>query len=315
MTASSAPTPALRALGRALRAVLLASLALALLAAVGAPAAGAASIRAEPSGSPESSGSSGDDRPDRSGSTMMPGESLSPGESITSPSGRYRLILQHDGNLVLYDTDGHTALWDSRTLGQSDRTLIMQDDGNLVLYELPVTPYDALWHSRTYDWPGAYLTVHDDGTMTIGHSDGPVRWTAGASTPDVGLAGTDHVVYGVSEQRVWLVGADGALVDTYPVSGRKGTPAPGRYRVFSKSVHAWSFTPGVTMRHMVRFTRGRSGAAIGFHSIPTDRYGTPIQTTAELGEYRSAGCVRQRDDKARQLYEWAPIGTPVVVIA
>ena len=30
---------------------------------------------------------------------------------------------------------------------------------------------------------------------------------------------------------------------------------------------------------------------------------------------RSAGCVRQRNDKAAQLYEWAPIGTPVAVIA
>ena len=30
---------------------------------------------------------------------------------------------------------------------------------------------------------------------------------------------------------------------------------------------------------------------------------------------RSAGCVRQRNDKAAQLYEWAPIGTPVAVVA
>ena len=296
---------------RALRAVLLVSLVLALLAAVGAPAAGAVSGLAESVASePSDDGNGG-----AASSTMMPGESLSPGESITSPSGRYQLILQHDGNLVLYDTDGSVALWDSRTVGRSDRTLIMQPDGNLVLYELPVTPFDALWHARTYDWPGAILTVRDDSTMTIGHSDGRVLWTAGASTPDVGLAGTKHVVYGVSDQRVWLVGADGALVDTYAVSGRDGTPGPGRYRVFSKSVYAWSFTPGVTMKHMVRFTRGRSGAAIGFHSIPTDRHGTPIQTTYELGEYRSAGCVRQRNDKAVQLYEWAPIGTPVVVIA
>ena len=298
-------------LQRALQAVLSASLVLALLAAVGAQAAGATSGLSESAASESSSNDAGD----AASSTMMPGESLSAGESISSPNGRYELAFQHDGNLVLYDTSGPTPLWDSRTVGHSDRTLIMQPDGNLVLYELPVTPFDALWHSRTYDWPGAFLTVHDDGTMTIGHSDGRVLWTAGASTPDVGLAGAKHVVYGVSDQRVWLVGGDGSLVDTYAVSGRDGTPAPGRYRVFSKSLMAWSFTPGVTMRHMVRFTRGRSGAAIGFHSIPTDRYGAPIQTTDQLGEYRSAGCVRQRDDKARQLYEWAPMGTPVVVIA
>ena len=295
----------------ALRAVLSASLVLALLAAVGAQAASAASGLSESAASESSSNDAGD----AASSTMMPGESLSPGESISSPSGQYQLILQHDGNLVLYDTSGPTPLWDSRTVGRSDRTLIMQPDGNLVLYELPVTPFDALWHSRTYDWPGAFLTVRDDGTMTIGHTDGRVLWTVGASTPDVGLAGTKHVVYGVGNQRMWLVGADGSLVDTYLVSGRVGIPAPGRYRVFSKSVKAWSFTPGVTMNHMVRFTRGRSGAAIGFHSIPNDRHGSPIQTIDALGEYRSAGCVRQRNDKAAQLYEWAPIGTPVAVIA
>ena len=298
-------------LQRALRAVLSASLVLALLAAFGAQAASAASGLSESAASESSSNDAGD----AASSTMMPGESLSPGESISSPSGQYQLILQHDGNLVLYDTDGPVALWDSRTVGRSDRTLIMQPDGNLVLYELPVTPFDALWHSRTYDWPGAFLTVRDDGTMTIGRSDGRVLWTAGASTPDVGLAGTKHVVYGVSDQRVWLVGADGSLVDTYLVSGRVGTPAPGRYRVFSKSVYAWSFTPGVTMKHMVRFARGQSGAAIGFHSIPNDPQAVPIQTEDELGQFRSAGCVRQRNDKAAQLYEWAPIGTPVAVIA
>ena len=291
--------------------VLLASLVLGLLTAGTPQAAGAALGLAEPA----ASATSGREDGALPGSTMMPGESMSPGESISSPSGRYQLRLQHEGNLVLYDTAGPTALWDSRTVGESDRTLVMQPDGNLVLYELPVTPFDALWHSRTYGWPGAFLTVRDDGTVTIGDSDGRVLWTAGASTPDVGLAGTKHVVYGVSDQRVWLVGADGSLVDTYLVSGRVGTPAPGRYRVFSKSVYAWSFTPGVTMKHMVRFARGQSGAAIGFHSIPNDPHAVPIQTEDELGQFRSAGCVRQRNDKAAQLYEWAPIGTPVAVIA
>ena len=247
--------------------------------------------------------------------TLMPGESLDPGASIFSPGGRYRLKLLHDGNLVLRNTADATVVWDSSTAGHSDATLMMQSDGNLVLYELPVTPYDALWHSGTDHWPGAHLAVTDDATVTVVHPDGRVLWTAGTSTPDVGLAGAQHIVYSVSDQRVWLVEADGTLFDTYLVSGRAGTPAAGRYRVFSKSVDAWSFEPGVTMKHMVRFARDNEGKAIGFHSIPRTRYGSALQTTDQLGQYRSAGCVRQRDDKARQLYEWAPIDTPVVVLA
>ena len=34
--------------------------------------------------------------------TLEPGESLQRGESLTSPNGLYRLVLQDDGNLVLY---------------------------------------------------------------------------------------------------------------------------------------------------------------------------------------------------------------------
>ena len=137
---------------------------------------------------------------------------------------------------------------------------------------------------------------------------------AGGSAPYVSLPGVKHVVYDRGAQHVWLIEADGSVLDDYPVSGKDDIPTSGQYQVFSKSVDAWSFTPGVTMKHMVRFARGPSGAAIGFHSIPRQD-GVPIQTEQQLGQFRSAGCVRQRDDKAEQLYEWAPIGTPVVVLA
>lgn len=65
------------------------------------------------------------------------------------------------------------------------------------------------------------------------------------------------------------------------------------------------------MEFMTRFARGRR-LAIGFHSIPVGRRG-PIQSEAELGKFRSAGCVRQRYADAARMWEWAPIGTTVVV--
>jgi lipoprotein-anchoring transpeptidase ErfK/SrfK len=64
---------------------------------------------------------------------------------------------------------------------------------------------------------------------------------------------------------------------------------------------------------MVRFARG-DRAAIGFHDIPTDAHGRPLQTEHDLGGYRSAGCVRQSNDDARFLWDWAPVGTPVNVV-
>jgi len=123
-----------------------------------------------------------------------------------------------------------------------------------------------------------------------------------------------RIVYAVRAQRVWLVESSGAVVDTYLVSGRQNTPRPGTYSVFSKSPRAVATHGGITMRYMVRFTRASSGVPIGFHDLPRYANGRPMQTTRQLGTYQSGGCVRQDRAHAIQLYEWAPIGTRVVVL-
>lgn len=122
-----------------------------------------------------------------------------------------------------------------------------------------------------------------------------------------------RIVYSNREQRVWIVEGDGAIHDSYLVSGRRSVPGPGVYAVYSKSPVAWAGHDGITMKHMVRFAHGRS-LAIGFHSIPRYAGGTPMQTESQLGTYRSAGCVRQADHQAEALYHWAQLGDTVVVL-
>ena len=124
-----------------------------------------------------------------------------------------------------------------------------------------------------------------------------------------------RVVYSLSQQRVWLVAEtpEGEKVEhTYLVSGRKGYPKPGTYSVFSTSRHTRAGS--LRMEYMVRFTRSRR-TNVGFHSIPVNRRGAPIQSEAELGQYRSRGCVRQRLSDAAYLWNFAPVGTKVVVTA
>jgi hypothetical protein len=122
-----------------------------------------------------------------------------------------------------------------------------------------------------------------------------------------------RIIYCVSCQHVWLVEESGFLTRDYAVSGRANTPRAGTYQVFSKSPLAWAGYGGITMEYMVRYTWGNT-LALGFHSIPKRPDGSFLQTEAELGQYRSAGCTRQRLEDARFLYEWAPIGTTVVVL-
>ena len=133
-----------------------------------------------------------------------------------------------------------------------------------------------------------------------------------APTAPAGSGSGKRVVYCVRCQRVWLVEANESA-RTHLVSGRAGVPRPGTYRVFSRSERAVAGSRKATMRHMVRFARGRT-LAIGFHSIPRDLRGRPIQSESQLGSYRSLGCVRQADGDALALWNFAPLGTKVVVV-
>jgi len=127
-------------------------------------------------------------------------------------------------------------------------------------------------------------------------------------------AGT-RVVYDISAQRVWLVEAGDSVVRTYPVSGsRYDQLDTGTYQVFSRSRHATSWHGTESMEFMVRFHRG-ARANIGFHDIPVDTStGVEVQTPAELGTPLSDGCIRQNVVDAAALWEFAPVGTPVVVL-
>jgi lipoprotein-anchoring transpeptidase ErfK/SrfK len=123
-------------------------------------------------------------------------------------------------------------------------------------------------------------------------------------------------VFSQSSQRVWLVGASGDDVQrSYLVSGSlTHNLQPGTYSVYSKSRWAVGVDDSGVMQYFVRFTQGPTGAAIGFHSIPT-KNGVPLQTRAQLGTPESHGCIRQYLPDAIALWNFAPIGTKVVVVA
>jgi lipoprotein-anchoring transpeptidase ErfK/SrfK len=88
--------------------------------------------------------------------------------------------------------------------------------------------------------------------------------------------------------------------------------APGTYAVYSRSRWAVGIEDSGVMQYFVRFAHG-ANAAIGFHSIPT-KNGTPLQSVAQLGTPQSHGCIRQRLSDAERMWEFAGVGTPVVVV-
>ena len=100
-------------------------------------------------------------------------ESLGWGDSVKSCDGRFRLTMQTDGNLVLYQ--GSTALWNTGTQGTGAQRAIMQNDGNFVVY---AANNNAVWHSHTYDNPGAYLAMQNDGNLVVYNSANSYLWAS-----------------------------------------------------------------------------------------------------------------------------------------
>ncbi len=124
-----------------------------------------------------------------------------------------------------------------------------------------------------------------------------------------------RVVFSESEQRVWLVNPDNTVMSTYKVSGSiHDNLDPGTYVVQSQTRHATSYDYGSKMEYFVRFTSGKN-APIGFHDIPIANDGDMLQTTSQLGTPLSSGCIRQERKDAIRLWEFAPVGTTVVVLA
>ena len=114
---------------------------------------------------------------------LEPGAALTRGSVLTSPSGRFHLDMQQDGNLVLIRTDDNKPIWHADTwarllwgtYGGGD-TAIMQRDGNFVVY----TEGYPLWVSNTNGRGFNYLRVQDDGNLVIYSKITNVpRWASG----------------------------------------------------------------------------------------------------------------------------------------
>lgn len=102
--------------------------------------------------------------------TMFAGQVLADNARITSPNGQYQLVMQSDGNLVVYGAGA--ARWWTGTNGPG-RRLVMQGDGNLVIYR-DSTP---LWWSGTHGLSGSQLRMQDDGNLVIYGPSGRAWWS------------------------------------------------------------------------------------------------------------------------------------------
>jgi len=110
--------------------------------------------------------------------TLAPNETLHIGEALWSPGHETILVFRNDNDLAVYDTHFFSTprkIWSTGTKGTSADRLVMQTDGNLVLYGPDDNGQDvALWSSETHSTDernnnNATASIQDDGNLVVYH--------------------------------------------------------------------------------------------------------------------------------------------------
>jgi hypothetical protein len=123
--------------------------------------------------------------------------------------------------------------------------------------------------------------------------------------PPAGSGVGERVVYSVDDDRVWLVGSRNEVTRTFTVTPGSVDPAPGVYRVTSRS-NSVIGTDGTPIEHVVRFT-SVDGVTIGFSAAVDD---SPQQADPGV----RTGGIREAREDGDAMWEFATIGAQIAVI-
>jgi len=103
------------------------------------------------------------------------GQRMNADQYILSPNGLYKVIMQQDGNLVMYQSGGG-AVWSTRTNNNPGSFAVMQNDGNLVVYRAGGGV--AIWASGTGGNSGSRLIMQNDRNLVIYGTNGTASWAS-----------------------------------------------------------------------------------------------------------------------------------------
>ena len=114
----------------------------------------------------------------------------------------------------------------------------------------------------------------------------------------------------IEEQVLIALEGDEEIYSFDIVTGKDGKDtAVGNYPLFRKHAQYNSKTYGSEMPYTMFFTN--DGKAIHGTNMATLRSYLHAYLTESVG---SQGCVGLTDDNAKALFEWTPVGTPVLVV-
>jgi tetratricopeptide (TPR) repeat protein len=116
----------------------------------------------------------------------------------------------------------------------------------------------------------------------------------------------------VSEQRLTAWDGDTLVYSFVSSTGKSGTPTRyGRFSIISKLPKAYGSTWDIWMPHWMGIYWA-GGSENGIHGLPILSSGQTLWS-GHLGQRVSYGCVVLDTWAAKQLYDWAEIGTEVII--
>jgi len=145
------------------------------------------------------------------GAYLSAGQRLKANDFLRSADWRYFLVMQSDGNLVLYTAGRTQPIWATATSGGNNNYLAMQTDGNLVVYSAASKP---LWASTTNTGRQTTLRLQNDGNLVLYGTTTRALWatSTNGSTGNYASMQTDgnFVVYTSQRTPLWHSGTNGA---------------------------------------------------------------------------------------------------------
>lgn len=116
--------------------------------------------------------------------TLYPGDRLLSGQSVYDYSGRYKLEMQADGNLVMTDTTNPTYHpWYSNTFYSPGGAYAeMQGDGNFVIYRPDRSPLGNTGTSSSNNL-GSYAILQPDGNFVL-YAGNSATWSSAGHAPN-----------------------------------------------------------------------------------------------------------------------------------
>ena len=114
---------------------------------------------------------------------------IAPGQQLVSINGRFKAVMQTDGNFVIYKD--RTAIWALQSVNVPwygpGRRAVMQNDGNFVIYDKRGKP---VWATGTNN-PNrpTRIVMHNRGNLCIYDNIGNRKWCSNTRQPSVNCEG------------------------------------------------------------------------------------------------------------------------------